>query len=180
SQGRILAMVAKATPDQRKPLEELIARKWSEVKASGDMRDYRQFVTMFGSLFRVGREARLELSERLLEGDSPTALLEAEQHLQLLRDQQDDPEIAARALDALARSSMRRGQMEDAAYYYRILGRDFPHVIVRDGKTGEDLLNELATDKRFLPYLDEPGQAWMGHPQIKVEQENVNAQPAAQ
>src|SRR5208282_3379785 len=39
---------------------------------------------------------------------------------------------------------------------------------------------ELATDKRFLPYLDEPGQAWMGHPQIKVEQENVNAQPAAQ
>ena len=29
-------------------------------------------------------------------------------------------------------------------------------VQVRDGKTGADFFNDMATDKRFLPYLDEP------------------------
>jgi len=71
--------------------------------------------------------------------------------------------------------------MEEAAYYYRILGREYPKVMIRDGKTGEDLLNELATDKRFLPHLDEPGQAWMGkHRLIKAEQENISPRPMVQ
>ncbi len=49
--------------------------------------------------------------------------------------------------------------MEDAAYFYRMLARDFPKMLIRDGKTSEDLLNDLTTDKRFLPYLEEQSPA---------------------
>src|SRR5262249_4331454 len=65
----------------------------------------------------------------------------------------------------------RKGMMEDAAHYYRALGEEFPKVKVRDGKTGKDLLDELPTDKRFLPYLDEPGQVWNGPVNIKHKEE---------
>jgi outer membrane protein assembly factor BamB len=57
---------------------------------------------------------------------------------------------------------IRKELMDDAAWYYRILARDFAHTVVRDGKTGADIYNDLATDKRFLPYLDDPQQAWIG------------------
>src|SRR5262249_33029219 len=52
----------------------------------------------------------------------------------------------------------------------------FPAVKVRDGKTGEDFFNELATDKRFLPYLDEPGPAWTGA-KVKPKEEYGTFQP---
>ena len=35
-------------------------------------------------------------------------------------------------------------------------------MTVRDGKTGAELLNELFTDKRFLPYLESLGVTWKG------------------
>ena len=40
---------------------------------------------MFGSLFKVGKEARLQLAERLMDDADPLALLEAERQLSLLR-----------------------------------------------------------------------------------------------
>jgi len=91
------------------------------------------------------------------------AFLEAEMHLLQLR-QQDDPVLAARAVEDLARLMIRKGLLEDAAYYFRILGRDYSKTVIRDGKTGADLFNEQATDKRFLPYLDEPSSPWSGGP----------------
>ena len=74
-----------------------------------------------------------------------------------MRGEQETPEVAARAVEALARLNTRKGLLEDAAYYYRLLGQKYPKVIV-DGKKGEEYLDDLATDKRFLPYLDEPGR----------------------
>jgi outer membrane protein assembly factor BamB len=156
AQGRISAMVAKATPDARLPLEKQIANAWEDVRKSGDTEKLRQFVNMFGALFRAGREARLELAEKLLEENSKGSMLEAEMHLQRLREQKADTKIAARALEAMARLWTRHGLLEDAAYCYALLNRDYAQVVVRDGKTGADLFAELATDKRFLPYIDVP------------------------
>jgi outer membrane protein assembly factor BamB/tetratricopeptide (TPR) repeat protein len=158
AQGRIAAMVAKANPDQRKPLEEKIAEEWRAVQNSSDLEKLRQFVRVFGSLFSVGKEARLRLAERLIEEN---AFLEAELNLLQLR-QQDDTVLAARAVEDLARLMIRKGLLEDAAYYFRILGRDYSATVIRDGKTGADLFNEQATDKRFLPYLDELSGPWSG------------------
>jgi outer membrane protein assembly factor BamB len=179
AQGRIEAMVAKAAPEARLPLEKQIARSWEDVQKSGDTEKLRQFVAMFGSLFSAGREARLQLAERLLEENSRGALLEAERNLLLLRGQKDDQQLAARAVEALARLWTRQGLLEDAAYCYTILAREFGKVAVRDGKTGADLFDELATDKRFLPYIDAPAGGLV-HGKIRAEVERHGAQPQQQ
>jgi outer membrane protein assembly factor BamB len=170
SQGRIAAMVASATPAERKPLEERIARQWQELKTKNDMEALRRFVAVFGSLFPVGKEARLHLAERLMEDSDPRALIDAERHLSLLRGPHETREVAARAVEALARLNVSKGLFEDAAYFYRLLGRRYPDVVVREGRTGADLFNEMATDKRLQPYLDPPMR--LGHVgKIKVIEE---------
>ena len=57
--------------------------------------------------------------------------------------------------------------MEDAVGLYLQLGKDFPTVVVRDGKTGADYLTDLLTDRRLLPYL-EPSRYPLP-PRVKVE-----------
>jgi outer membrane protein assembly factor BamB len=170
AQGRIAAMVARATPEQRKPLEDRIAEQWRSIRATNDTAALRQFVAVFGSLFTVGKEARLYLAERLIQEN---VFLEAELHLLQLR-RQADTAMAARAVEALARLMIRKGLLEDAAYWYRVLGRDFARTIIRDGKTGADFFNDLATDKRFLPYLDDRPQAWAPSARFKVRELHGN------
>ncbi|MFO0843947.1 MAG: PQQ-binding-like beta-propeller repeat protein [Gemmataceae bacterium] len=160
SQGRIAAMVADAKdPRQRQALEDRINQRWAGLKQSNavPLDDLRKFVSLFGSLFGVGKEARLALAERLMEDTDVGSLLEAEQQLSLLRGDGERPEVAARALEALARLNTRKGLLEDAAYYYRLLGERYPNVKV-EGRAGSEYLEDLATDKRFLPYLDQAGR----------------------
>jgi len=156
AQGRIKAMLERATPEQRKPLEELSKGKWKEVKDSGDLDKQRRFVEMFGSTAASGKEGRLYLADRLMERESNAALLDTElQFYQLAND--DDPALVARALDGLARLMTRKGELADAFHYYKALKARFPTTPVRDGKTGTQLLEGLATDKRFLQFMDEAG-----------------------
>src|SRR5208282_4792730 len=56
-QAGYLCLVAKATPEQRKPLDAEIAPRWQQVQASKDPKALPQFVAEFGSLFAEGREA---------------------------------------------------------------------------------------------------------------------------
>src|SRR5262249_51460873 len=90
-------------------------------------------------------------------------------HLGMLRTQREDVQMAARAVEALARLMTRKNLMEDATHYYRVLGRDFAKVIVKDGRTGQDFYNDLATDKRLLPFLDEPSPLF----NARAESQNV-------
>ena len=165
AQGRIDDMLKKATPEQRRPLEAQITTEWEKVRG-GDTEALRHFVALFGSIFEAGKKARLELAERLIDDN---VFLEAEMQLHILRDQADRP-MAGRAVEALARLMIRKGLMEDAAYFYRLLGRDYADVLIKDGKTGSDFYNELATDKRFLPFLDDLQSIWGGG-KIKAKQE---------
>jgi outer membrane protein assembly factor BamB/tetratricopeptide (TPR) repeat protein len=169
AKGRIAAMVQRATPEQRKPIEDKIAEQWRSLQGSSNTEGLRHFVALFGSL-SVGKEARLQLADRLIEENG---LLEAELQLLQLR-RQEDPLIAARAVEVLARLMIRKGLLEDAAYWYRVLGRDFSQVMIRDGKTGADFLNDLASDKRFLPYLEDPPQPWTGA-RLKARQIDGNS-----
>jgi outer membrane protein assembly factor BamB/tetratricopeptide (TPR) repeat protein len=163
AQGRIAALVAKASLAQRRSLESEIAARWKVVEGTNDLDAMRRFVKAFGSLFPVGRQARLHFAERLMEENQ---FIEAEMQLLQLRRQKEDPQIAAQAVEALARLMTRKGLLEDAAYYYRILGIELGNVVVRDGKTGAELFRELATDKRFLPYLDEGDATLNGRLQV--------------
>jgi len=171
SQGRIAAMIAKATPEQRKPLEDMIARKWADLsKKTDNLDEVRAFVNVFGSDFTIGKEARLALAERLVRDGDPKSILEAERHLYLLRGRGTDRTQAGRAVEMLAQLSTEKGLLEDAAFFYRTLKRDFADVVVRDGKTGAELFDLKASDKRVLPLLDEPSH---GGPAGKVAKVDV-------
>lgn len=171
SQGRIRAMAESATAEERKPLEERIRARWKEVQTSKSLDDLRNLVTSSGSLFQVGKEARLMLAEHLMDHPDSIAVLEAERHLYLLRGIHEEPVISARAVECLARLNIRKGMLPDAAYYYRVLLRDFGNMPVRDGKTGADLFNEQANDKRMLPYLEESNRLRSDSRTIKVKEE---------
>ncbi len=172
AQGRIAAMAANATPEARKPLEQRLDQLWNEVRSANDPERLRKFVAVFGSLFAVGKEARLALAERLIDSPDPRSLVEAERQLCLLRGPGEPPAVAARAVECLARLCTRRGLLDDAAYFYRLLGTRYKNEVVREGKTGADLFDELATDKRFLPLLDAAAGAAAGKVRM-VEERGV-------
>jgi len=160
SRGRIIAMMNNATEENRRPLEKLIADKWNKLRETNDLQELRAFVRMFGSASDAGKEARLELVERLMEqkdSGEEHPLLEAELELNQFRTGRHSPELAARATEALARLYTRKGLLEDAAYCYRKLGKEYADIVIRDGKTGRQIYDDdAATDKRLLPYLDDP------------------------
>ncbi len=179
ARGRIKAMLERSTPEQRKPLEDVISGKWVEVKSSADLEKLRHFVSMFGDTAAIGKEGQLFLADRLMERPGNADMLDAEtQFLKLIND--DDPSFVARALDGLARLCTRKGKLEDAYEYYKTLKVRFPNTEVRDGKTGAQLLDNLATDKRFLQYMDEPGDV-VGKRRFKGELErDKNFNPQSQ
>ena len=177
AQGRIAAMAAGASEAERRPLEARIAARWKEIQGKNDLAELRKFVTLFGSLFAVGEEARLDLAERLMDADAAAdketdALMDAERQLSLLRARTQDPRTAARAVECLARLDTRKGLLDDAAYYYRLLRDRYPDVRVRDGKTGADFFNEAAADKRFWASLDDAPRVGAGRLQAKEERDN--------
>jgi outer membrane protein assembly factor BamB/tetratricopeptide (TPR) repeat protein len=166
SRGRIKGMLDKASSDQRKLLDDAIEKKWAAIRSGGDLDAVRRFVSVFGTHSKVGREAQFQLAERLIAAGGPDDLTEAETKLQALcfspEVRRQDPPAAAKAIEAMIRVYLKRGLYEDAVGFYKQLGADFATVPVRDGKTGADMLNELFTDKRFLPYLEPLGVQWKG------------------
>src|SRR5262249_13063538 len=111
AQGRIRSMVDNCKDDKkRKELESRIAGRWKKLKGTASSLDeLRKFVSLFGSMFGVGKEARLALAERLMKNTDINSLLEAEQQLSMLRNEEEKPEIAARAVEALARLNEGKG-----------------------------------------------------------------------
>lgn len=166
SRGRIKAMIDRATPEQKKQLDEAIVQKWMAIRNGGDLDAIRKFVAVFGTNFAVGRQAQLLLAERLIASGSSDDLTEAETKLQGLCFSPDirkqDPTTAGQAVEAMIRIYLKRGLYEDSVAFYKQLGEEFGNVQIRDGKTGADFLNELFTDKRFLPYLEPHGVQWKG------------------
>jgi outer membrane protein assembly factor BamB len=163
--GRISGMLAKAPLAQKEPLEVKIAAEWKAVEAKKDLDAIRSFVGMFDIPVRVGREARVQLAETIMDRNERAAFLEAEMSLhQVLGSEfKNDPLTGGRALAALAQLEEKKGTIDSmrlAAVYYRRLGRDFADAKVRGNKTGKDLINELGTDKRFLAFLEESTSTW--------------------
>lgn len=154
TQGRIAAMVRSATAEERKPLDAKVQAKWEAMKKDADVAALRKFVAVFGSQFQAGKEARLALADKLIQSKEPDAMLDAERHLNLLRAPGEDRVLVGRAIECLARLCTEKKLLDDAAFYYDILGRHYGDVVVAGGQTGADIFNELATDKRLLAQLD--------------------------
>ncbi len=155
-------LIARATPAQRRELDDHLGRAWRELPPAADVADLARFADLYGGLGSAGREARQRLAARLGDEADRSRQHEAEMRLLRLLHEAADDETKARVTDALARLMARRGLLDDAVEYSRVLRRDFASVVVRDGKTGAALWDELAHDKRFLAPLDEPRPAWAG------------------
>jgi outer membrane protein assembly factor BamB len=149
AQGRVETLLRTATPAQKEELEAEFEREWQNVRQAADLAPLQRFAEFYAPICGQGREARLLLAERLL-ADKQFAEACAWLNQAIL---DSDPSRAARAYDALGRLYIAVGELDNAAYYYRLLAQRFPKVQVRDGKTGEQIYLDLSTDKRFLPYL---------------------------
>ncbi|MBN9117737.1 MAG: PQQ-binding-like beta-propeller repeat protein [Planctomycetes bacterium] len=155
ARGRIESMIRRAaTPEAKKSLEVRVVKEWDQVKDGTDLKKLREFVAVFGPFFDAGREAQFKLADVLLSTNNEADAREAQTHLSQLRVAADDPAIRARATEALAQLMIKNRMMEDAVGLYLQLGKEYPNVVVRDGKTGADFLTSLLTDKRLLPYLE--------------------------
>jgi outer membrane protein assembly factor BamB len=155
ARGRIENMIRKSTdPNARKMLEERVQKEWDAVKNRNDLTRLRQFVAVFGPYFTVGAEAQFQLADKLLETNKEAESREAQSLLAQLRATADDPIIRARAIESLAQVMIKNQFMEDAVGLYLQLGKEYPDVVIRNGKTGRDFMTDLLTDKRKLLYLE--------------------------
>jgi outer membrane protein assembly factor BamB len=169
ARGRIEGMIrGAADPAARKSLEDRVNKEWEAVKAGNDLTRLREFVGVFGPYFQAGSEAQFSLAERLLATNNEADAREAQIHLAQLRVTAEQRDVRAKAAEMLARLMIKHGQMEDAVGLYLQIGKEFPDVVIRDGKTGADLLMYLLTDRRLLPYL-EPSRYPLPT-RVKVEQ----------
>src|SRR5262249_4497529 len=96
--GRIAAVAARATAEQRRTLEDALAREGRALRDGGDLAALERFVALFGDHFAAGKEARLDLAERLGGELERGRFLEAELHLLRLCALQEEPARAGRAL----------------------------------------------------------------------------------
>ena len=156
--GRITALLSSAKPEQRAEIEKEVARQWQALPAN-NVDELGRFVALFGTTGTLGAQVRFTYAERLATRPDGRGFLEAELHLLALQRQSESPQLAARALELLARLLTEKGRPDEVLYYYRQLAEDFGTTPVRDGKTGADFLKELAQDRRFMPLLDD---MWVG------------------
>ena len=160
ARGRIQNMIKKATPEQRKPLENKVVEEWKKVRETTDLETLRGFVKVFGGMFDAGTDAKITLADKLSASGNEDDSREAEYMLLAIRDGSDDAMGAAKAVESLARLYIRKGLLDDAVGMYAELGKQHAKVVIRDGKTGAEFFNDLITDKRFLPYLEPPTTTW--------------------
>lgn len=155
ARGRIEMMIRTAKDETaKKSLRDLVDREWDAVKDGTNPAKLRDFVNIFGSHFKVGRDAELLLGEILMASPRDEDHREAQAVLTRLSATAEEDTLAARALETLAKYAARKGHGETAIGFYLTLGTKYAATKVRDGVTGADLLNELLTDKRLLPYLE--------------------------
>jgi outer membrane protein assembly factor BamB/TolA-binding protein len=155
ARGRIEGMIRRTKDGPaRQSLEDRVQKEWESVKAGNDLRRLREFVAVFGPYFATGAEAQFLLATKLLETNNDADSREAQTYLSQLRATGESPEIRARATLTLARLMVSHQMMEDAVGLYLQLGKEYPKVVVQDGKTGAEFMTDLLTDKRLLPYLE--------------------------
>ncbi|MCS7166398.1 MAG: PQQ-binding-like beta-propeller repeat protein [Gemmatales bacterium] len=158
AEARMLSLLERPLPqDQLRQCLEVVEREWQRVRSSTNLEEIKRFVALMGDIGETGVQARLHLAEQY-QGVGQFA--EAE-HVLLSLLSHINENAVARGLEALARLHARTGNMDAAVFFYTRLAEQFPELPVSDGKTGRQIFDELATDKRFLPFLDAGKQTWL-------------------
>lgn len=169
---RVTALLAHASPNQRQQIERQIRREGQALLSSFDRAALREYLALFDGI--EGEEAsvvaavRLHLAQLWTTASGPHALDaellwhdllgDADRESASKEDQRSSFEHSARYDRALLLT--RCGRLDEAFADYRRLARAAAADIVRDGKNGVELLEDIRHDKRFLPYLESPIDYW--------------------
>lgn len=165
ARGRIENMIKKATPEQRKPLEDKVVDEWNQIRKTNDVEKLRGFVKVFGGMFESGKEAQIMLADKLALTGNEEDVRESEYMLLSLRDGDDRP-LAAKAIESLARLYENKGLFDDAYGMTMELNARFGNTPIKGDKTGADFMTDIRTDKRYLPYLEPLVSPWT-HKRLK-------------
>ena len=182
SRGRLLSMFSSAKPKERTELEAWLGARLLELKTTpvGDektrVQKLNNFALAFGGLFEAGRAASIELARPAAEAGSKVELVLAERLLAGAQGGTWPADQAALGLDLEAKIYASRQLVPDAAQVLTEAAKRYPDRMVRPGMTARRVLDELAADRRFLPYLAEPNAIAPNGP-IKVIEERSNNVP---
>jgi len=172
--GRIRSLYSASDAESRARLETKAAEQWKRLENTKDVDALREFVTLFGSLLPIGRQARVQLATRLRDGGD---FLEAE--LQFLQAKHEaSPEEKARIIGMLAGLLESNKLYADGAHFYHVLDRDFPDTPVRDGKTGSQLWQAVDSDHRYDRWRDEAKLRWPARLKAKTDSGATGQQSA--
>lgn len=149
-QGRLAALFAQASPEQRALMDEEIFQRLAQSRQQSSPAALEQFIAHFGS-HASATEARRELATLY---QSRGKLLQAELIWQQLL-QAEQPELQAEATAQLAGLLMQAQRPEDAARYYRLLKTDLADQVCLAGKTGKELFENLPKDSPVRTQLSE-------------------------
>jgi hypothetical protein len=147
----LAGLLARATIKQRKAIDRVLLEKWRGARSKTDEKAMRSLIALVPVDQRLGREVRLHLAGLLAVRGYASG---ADQLLQEVRGGPDAGD-AAKALLEEARMLARAELMPDTVACYQLLGQKHGKTEVEPGRTGAEVLQDLLTDKRFLPYLDQ-------------------------
>lgn len=180
SRGRLMSMLSSAKPEDKAVLESWLASRLAELMTKPEDKTQaaklNAFAIAFGGLFDAGRTASMDLAKPAIDPASPLDLIQAERLLEGARAGAWPANQAALGLDLEARIYAARQLVPDAAQTLTYAASRYPEAQVRPGMTTRRVLDELAADKRFLPFMAEPGAIAPIGP-IKVIEERSNNVP---
>ena len=139
--GRIADLLRTAPDDIRDQIRTEIEQRAEKAISDGSVSSLRRFVDYFG-WYEKASSVRLTLAVGLWHGGE---YLEAELILSDLIEQ-PNAELAAQATAQLARLLNDVGHVEESAMMYRRLQNEFGDVNVGDGKSGKQVVSELAEE----------------------------------
>lgn len=148
--GRLEQLWRGVAGDDRARLDERIAAA-AEAAQSQGVNASQRFLVLFGFHPQAVNVRRALVEEFALSGD---VALAQNQLLKLSRN--PDDQVAATALDRLARLFHDQGLPRDANYYYQRLGERYPQTRLADGKLVSVHLKDLKASDLYGPVANEP------------------------
>lgn len=140
-QAQLASLVLEAKGETAEKIEAAIQARYQSAAASGSSESLRRFLAYFGNQ-PVASRARAELIDKLMQAGR---LLEAETS-NWESFPASDPAANAPALGKLAEMLREAGQKESAAAAYDWLRPRLNGAVCRDGKTVEQIINDLPAD----------------------------------
>ncbi len=165
-QARLELLRSAATDEDIEVMDRAVRRRFEDSVALKNSDALRSFLGYFGTQ-PLADEARALLVERIT-GVAPP--LEVEHQLRRLI-ASDNPERARNAVARLAELLKQNGRLDESGRYVKQL-EDWSDVACRDGKTGQQVLDELFKDKPDAAAMFEP--LW---PTGLVKHEALKSQP---